>query len=70
MKTDLQLQTDVAAELKWEPRLNSDEIGVTVKDGVVTLTGSVPDYVQRRMAAKAANVARAVIGGEAHLISQ
>lgn len=54
MKTDLDLQKDVAAELKWEPRLEEDEIGIAVKDGVVTLTGSVPDYVQRRVAARAA----------------
>jgi osmotically-inducible protein OsmY len=54
MKTDLDLQKDLAAELKWEPRLEEDEIGIAVKDGVVTLTGSVPDYAQRRIAAKAA----------------
>jgi len=54
MKTDTELQNDVVAELKWEPRLREDEIGVAVKDGVVTLTGSVPDYAQRRIAARAA----------------
>lgn len=54
MKSDMELQKDVAAELKWEPRLKEDEIGVTVQNGVVTLTGYVPDYVQRRAAAKAA----------------
>jgi osmotically-inducible protein OsmY len=54
MKTDMDLQKDVAAELKWEPRLKEDEIGIAVRDGVVTLTGSVPDYVQRRVAARAA----------------
>jgi osmotically-inducible protein OsmY len=54
MRTDMELQKDVAEELKWEPRLNEDEIGVAVKDGVVTLTGFVPDYAQRRTAAKAA----------------
>jgi len=54
MRTDMELQKDVAEELKWEPRLTEDEIGVTVKDGVVTLTGFVPDYAQRRTAARAA----------------
>jgi osmotically-inducible protein OsmY len=54
MRTDMELQKDVAEELKWEPRLKEDEIGVAVKDGVVTLTGFVPDYAQRRTAAKAA----------------
>jgi osmotically-inducible protein OsmY len=54
MRSDTELQKDVIAELKWEPRLREDEIGVTVRDGVVTLTGFVPDYAQRRVAAKAA----------------
>lgn len=54
MRTDMDLQKDVAAELKWEPRLREEEIGITVRDGVVTLTGFVPDYAQRRIAAKAA----------------
>ena len=54
MRTDMELQKDVVEELKWEPRLTEDEIGVAVKDGVVTLTGFVPDYAQRRMAARAA----------------
>jgi osmotically-inducible protein OsmY len=54
MRTDMELQKDVVEELRWEPRLTEDEIGVTVKDGVVTLTGFVPDYAQRRTAAKAA----------------
>jgi len=54
MKTDMDLQRDVAAELNWEPRLKEEEIGIAVHNGVVTLTGSVPDYAQRRIAAKAA----------------
>jgi osmotically-inducible protein OsmY len=54
MRTDMELQKDVAEELKWEPRLTEDEIGVAVKDGVVTLTGFVPDFAQRRTAARAA----------------
>ena len=54
MRNDMELQKDVAEELKWEPRLQEDEIGVAVKDGVVTLTGFVPDYAQRRTAARAA----------------
>lgn len=54
MKTDSELQRDVVAELRWEPRLREEEIGITVRNGVVTLTGFVPDYAQRRVAAKAA----------------
>ena len=37
MKTDAQLQQDVIAELKWEPSVNAAQIGVEVKDGIVTL---------------------------------
>ena len=60
MRTDMELQKDVVAELKWEPRLEEVEIGVAVKDGVVTLTGFVPDYAQRRIAAKAAERVKGV----------
>ncbi|WP_081978187.1 BON domain-containing protein [Methylotenera sp. N17] len=40
MKTDTQLQSDVMAELKWDSAINANEIGVEVKDGVVTLSGN------------------------------
>ena len=41
MKTDAELQKDVTEQLKFEPRVNASEIGVAVKDGIVTLTGYV-----------------------------
>ena len=41
MKTDMELQRDVLEEIVWEPSLAAPEIGVTVHDGVVTLTGNV-----------------------------
>ena len=41
MKTDTQVQQDVIAELKWEPSINAAQIGVEVKDGIVTLHGHV-----------------------------
>ena len=41
MKNNAELQKDVQDAIKWEPLLNAAEIGVTVKDGVVTLTGVV-----------------------------
>ncbi|MBS1532249.1 MAG: BON domain-containing protein [Bacteroidetes bacterium] len=47
MKTDLDIQKDVMAELKWEPMLNSAELGVAVKNGVVTLTGTVSNYSKK-----------------------
>ena len=42
MRTDAELEQDVLAELKWEPRISEKGIGVTVKEGVVTLRGTVP----------------------------
>jgi osmotically-inducible protein OsmY len=47
MKTDSQLQQDVIAELKWEPLLREAEIGVSAKDGVITLTGTVDGYTKK-----------------------
>jgi osmotically-inducible protein OsmY len=54
-RTDAQIQSDVQAELKWEPRVQSPEIGVAVKDGVVTLTGFVDSYTKRWAAEEAAH---------------
>ena len=59
MKTDQQLQNDVRDELNWEPRVRESEIGLAVKQGVVTLTGSVESYAQKTAAERA--VAR--VGG-------
>src|SRR5712664_1449330 len=57
---DAQIQTDVLAELKWEPRVQPNEIGVAVKDGVVTLTGWVDSYSKRWAAEDAAHRVRGV----------
>ena len=54
MKTDMDLQHDVLDELKWEPSVNAAHIGVTAKDGIVTLTGHVPSYAEKYAAEKAA----------------
>jgi len=54
MKTDAQIQRDVLEELKWEPSVNETHIGVSVKDGVVTLTGHVSSYGEKWGAEKAA----------------
>jgi osmotically-inducible protein OsmY len=53
--TDAEIQSDVQAELKWEPRVQAPEIGVAVKDGVVTLTGWVDSYMKRWAAEEAAH---------------
>ncbi|MFC1907029.1 BON domain-containing protein [Chloroflexota bacterium] len=54
MKTDRELQQDVMNELKWEPTIEAAEIGVAVKDGVVTLSGYVDSYVKKWTAERAA----------------
>ena len=47
MKTDSQLQKDVMAELDWEPSVHAAQIGVEVKDGVVTLAGDVATCTEK-----------------------
>ena len=53
MKTDSQIQIDVIAELKFEPTVNPTHIGVTVKDGIVSLLGTVENYFEKYHAEKA-----------------
>jgi osmotically-inducible protein OsmY len=53
-KTDKQLQHDVLAELRYEPRINAAQIGVAAQDGVVTLTGEVTFYREKLAAERAA----------------
>jgi osmotically-inducible protein OsmY len=62
MKTNQELQTDVQNAIKWEPLLNAAEIGVTAKDGVVSLTGVVDSYLKKL---EAENAAKKVIGVKA-----
>ncbi len=58
MKTNSDLQKDVQDAIRWEPLLNAAEIGVTAKDGVITLSGTVDSYWKKSEAEEAAkNVA-------------
>jgi osmotically-inducible protein OsmY len=52
--TDSELQRRVLDELKWEPSVDAAHIGVSVQDGVVTLSGHVSSYVEKYAAEKAA----------------
>jgi osmotically-inducible protein OsmY len=54
MKTNEELQKDVQNAIKWEPLLHAAEIGVSVRDGVVTLTGNVDSYTKKTEAESAA----------------
>ncbi|RFM31542.1 BON domain-containing protein [Chitinophaga silvisoli] len=53
MKSDYLVQQDVQEELLWEPSLNAVEIGVSVKNGIVTLSGTV-DSLSKKLAAERA----------------
>jgi osmotically-inducible protein OsmY len=55
MRNDNELQEDIMAELQWEPSVKAAEIGVSAKDGVITLTGSVESYSEKLAARDAAS---------------
>jgi osmotically-inducible protein OsmY len=58
--SDEQIQRDVLAELKWDARVTPNEIGVAVKNGIVTLTGWVDSYSKKWAAEEAAHRVRGV----------
>jgi osmotically-inducible protein OsmY len=58
--TDEQIQRNILNELKWDARVHPNEVGVTVKDGIVTLTGWVETYAKRWAAEQAAHRVRSV----------
>jgi osmotically-inducible protein OsmY len=60
IRTDEEIQTNVLEELKWDSRVQPNEIGVMVKDGVVTLTGWVDSYLKKMAAEEAAHRVRGV----------
>ncbi|MEM5565063.1 BON domain-containing protein [Psychroserpens sp. AS72] len=62
MRTDLSIKEDILDELEWQPSIDETQIGVVVKDGIVTLTGTVDSYVKKREAEKAA---KSVVGVKA-----
>lgn len=53
--TDEQIQKDVLDELDWDARVQPNEIGVAVKDGIVTLMGWVDSYTKKAAAEEAAH---------------
>ena len=54
MKKDFEIQKNVMEELKNIPLLKANEIGVAVKNGIVTLSGIVDSYPKKVMIEKAA----------------
>ncbi|WP_062364895.1 BON domain-containing protein [Variovorax paradoxus] len=47
MKTDAQLRDDIQAELAWDPSFKASDVGVAVKDGVVTLSGHLANFAEK-----------------------
>ena len=60
-RTDREIQTDVLSELGWDHSIQANEIGVAVKDGVVTLTGTVDTYLRKWKAEEAAHRVHGVV---------
>ena len=52
--TDQSTKQTVLDELSWEPSINAAHIGVTARDGVVTMTGHVASYAEKYAAERAA----------------
>ena len=61
-RMDQDIRRDVEAELAWEPDVQSTDIAVKVKDGIVTLTGFVKSYSEKY---EAERVAKRVLGVKA-----
>jgi osmotically-inducible protein OsmY len=59
-RTDEEIQKDVLEELKWDARVQPNEIGVAVKNGIATLMGTVDSYAKRWAAEEAAHRVKGV----------
>jgi osmotically-inducible protein OsmY len=57
---DQELKHEIERELEWDPRINAANVGVVVRDGVVTLTGYVPTTTEKFAAVRAAERVRGV----------
>src|SRR5258708_5329991 len=55
LHTDEEIQRDIMDELKWDMRVQPNEVGVAVKDGIVILTGWVDSYLKKWAAEDAAH---------------
>jgi osmotically-inducible protein OsmY len=62
MRSDEEIKRDVEEELRWDPDVAESDIAVAVKDGVVTLSGFVRSYGQKRAAEAAAKRVAGVLG--------
>ncbi|MEY9626349.1 BON domain-containing protein [Sinorhizobium fredii] len=58
--SDIRLRQDILDELEYEPSINAANIGVTVEDGIVTLTGHVQSYAEKNAAERVAQRVKGV----------
>ena len=47
MSSDSEIKMNVEQELRWDPDIDSTDVAVAVKNGVVTLSGYVRSYAQK-----------------------
>ncbi|TWB53216.1 osmotically-inducible protein OsmY [Rhizobium sp. ERR 922] len=57
---DITLRQNILDELEFEPKVDAAEIGVTARDGIITLTGHVGTYAEKDAAEKAARRVKGV----------
>lgn len=62
MKSDSEIKRDVEEELRFDPDIDASDIGVAVKNGVVTLTGFVKSYTEKFEAEADAKRVSGVVG--------
>jgi len=60
IRSDEEIQRDVLDELKWDQRVQPNEVGVSVQNGIVTLTGWVDSFMKKWAAEEAAHRVRGV----------
>ena len=62
MRSDQDIKHDVEQEIRWVPGLDATDMAVSVKNGVVALTGYARTYLQKYEAEKAAKRVTGVVG--------
>lgn len=60
MRSDEQIREDILEEIDFDPKVEATDIGVTVKDGAVTLHGTVHSYFEEQSVIKAAKRVKGV----------
>ena len=47
IKSDIELKQDIEDELRWDPKVNAAQVGVSVSQGAVSLLGAVDTYAEK-----------------------